>query len=79
MGGSLERPVSLRPMVRMSPSGSTPAAAPTLVWQPVKGIRGDCTRRLLLAHLLANSFRACSPSLPQVDSRDEQPQLVRLL
>ena len=44
VGGSLEQPISLRPMVRMSPSGSTAAAAPILVWQPVKGIRGDRAR-----------------------------------
>ena len=53
VGGSLEQPVSLRPMVRMSPSGSTAAAAPTLVWQPVKGIRGDRARRPL--HLCCHS------------------------
>lgn len=67
MGGSLEHPVSLTPLVRQSPPGEAraPAAAPTLVWQPVKGINGDYRRRRLLRcmRFLCASRLCCSCSV----------------
>lgn len=36
VGGSLDRPVTLTPLARQSPPEPQPAAAPTLVWQPIR-------------------------------------------
>lgn len=62
VGGSLERPVSLTPLVRQSPPGAEPdpAAAPTLVWQPVKLVMGE---PLLISEVAGDGKRLATPDL----------------